>query len=160
MNGRNGYADGYPDPGRSNRYDGGYGVDNNNSISSSGGSISGSGRDRRAGGYGGFYGSPQQSNSSLDALDQSGRPSTSSSRPRMFDVVDAARRRGPGPTEGGGYGESGTSRERARAGTNGETSSSGNGQRITGEFNLRVSLFCRRNTRPMFHHPLPLMNNG
>ncbi|KAK2761178.1 Exocyst complex component 4 [Arachnomyces sp. PD_36] len=148
MNGRNGYADGYPDPGRSNRYDGGYGgLDNNNNNNTNNGSPSGSmsgARDRRAGGYGGFYGSPQPSSSSLDVGEPQqpqgqGRPSTSSSsRPRILDVVDAARRRpgGGGGVEDGGYG-GGSSRsvERARGdgnmNGNGEAGRGMGGQRVT-----------------------------
>lgn len=138
MNGRNGYPDGYPDPGRSNRYDGGYGVDNNNnSPSSAAGSLSG--RDRRAGGYGGFYGSPQPSSSSLDVVEQQSRPPTSSSsRP-------AARRRPAGIEDGGGYGGGGGSSrsvERARPDVNGnrEPGSAGGigDQRITG----KLFVFC------------------
>lgn len=143
MNGHNGYGDGYPDPGRSNRYEGGYGYSsNNNSSSNVAGSVSG--RDRRAGGYGGFYGSPQPSASSLDVAEPQGRTSTSSStRPRLYDVGDSARRR-PGGSRDWGYGGSGggssRSVERVRTETNGsgETGrSTGVGdQRITGNFML------------------------
>lgn len=159
MNGRNGYGDGYPDPGRSNRYDGGGYGNNNNNNSSSNAAGSVSLRDRRAGGYTGFYGNQQPSSSSLDVSEQpqQGRPSTSSSsRPRLYDP-DAPRRR-HGALEDGGYGGSGGSGgsgggsnrsvERGRAAAvnangSGETGSGAGlgGQRVTGNFCFLRSLF-------------------
>jgi Xaa-Pro aminopeptidase len=53
MNGRNDFVNGDPPSGRSDRYDGLYKRDNSSSGSVN--NVYGSLRDRRAGGYGGFY---------------------------------------------------------------------------------------------------------
>lgn len=106
MNGRNGYADGsgYPESNRYDRSDGGYGSSNSN-LAVNGYS---GGRDRRPGGYGGFYNESSQEPSPSASPERRRERweddrQNSSSRSRTRDTD--SERRPPGSRDGRGRGE-------------------------------------------------------
>ncbi|GFF64460.1 probable exocyst complex component sec8 [Aspergillus lentulus] len=106
MNGRNGYADGYgySESNRYDRSDGGYGSSNSN-LAVNGYS---GGRDRRPGGYGGFYNESSQEPSPSASPERrrerlEGDRQNSSSRSRTRDTD--SERRPPGSRDGRARGE-------------------------------------------------------
>lgn len=115
MSGRNGYANGYgySDSSRYDRPDGGYGSSSSNSNLAVNGYGAGGGRDRRPGGYGGFYSEASQQPSlppshspdrRRDRWDQE-REYSSSSRSRTRDREAESERRLPPSRDGRSQGE-------------------------------------------------------
>jgi hypothetical protein len=149
MNGRNGYADGYgySESNRYDRSDGGYGSSNSN-LAVNGYS---GGRDRRPGGYGGFYNESSQEPSPSTSPERrrerwEGDRQNSSSRSRTRDTE--SERRPPGLRDGRVRGETSwvaSSSSMERSGPEGAkpVSSGGGSQAMEG-------------WRPIHHSILPM----